>query len=195
MSEKLSRDDGEQPALQTDGVTVSFQNKQDDLMAAIEVIDLKNRNSTRKTIHIMAVALVLYWSVDLIRMEPGFVMGWVMLAAAAALGVFVAREPKASNLRYTARYVQRAPTGTATVDKQGVTMEDGAGRDPYRYADGVKIYEYKNVLALDGGRKRFAMIPLDQLDESSREALLAIVRAENYEKVEPRPAGGFFKKK
>lgn len=201
MTEQLTQEGGDRK-METAGteplkqeITVSFQNKQEDLLAALEAIDLKNRYGTRKTIHLLAVALVAYWSIDLIRVEPTFAMSWIMLALAAAVGVYVLREPNASNRKYTARFVERAPTGSAVVDAGGIRLEDGTGRDPYRYADGVKLYEYKNILAIDGGRKRFAMIPLDQLGETQRESLLALVREANYEKVEPQQTGGFFKKK
>lgn len=179
-------------------VTVSFKNKQEDLMSAIEAIDLRSREATRKTIHVMAVLLVGYWSVQLVVQQPSFIFGWLMLAATVALGIFVLREPRAGNLKYTARYVESAPEGTIVADEKGFVLQDGTGRDPFLYADGLKVYEYKNVLALSGSKRRFAMIPMDQLAKADQEALRRMTeKMESYEKVEPqkKSTGGFFKRK
>lgn len=187
----------EEAAPEAGGVSVTFKNKQADLMSAIEVIDLRSREATRKTIHVMAVLLVGYWSVQLVFQQPDFIFGWLMLAATVALGIFVLREPRAGNLKYTARYVESAPEGTVAADEKGFVLRDGTGRDPFLYADGLRVYEYKNVLALSGSKRRFAMIPMDQLAEADQEALRRMAeKAECYEKVEPqKKAGGFLKKK
>lgn len=208
MSEELRQTPPEAPegppagemevsAPESGGVTVSFRNKQEDLMSAIEVIDLRSREATRKTIHVMAVLLVGYWSVQLVFQQPDFIFGWLMLAATVALGIFVLREPRAGNLKYTARYVESAPEGTVTADEKGFVLQDGTGRDPFLYADGLKVYEYKNVLALSGSKRRFAMIPMDQLSEENQKALRGMAeKAESYEKVEPqKKTGGFLKRK
>lgn len=182
--------------LEKRALTLTFQNKQDDLMTAIEAMDLRGKEGTRKTIHIMAVLLVGYWSVQLVFQEPGFVWGWIMLLITALLGVFVLREPRAGNLKYTARYVERAPEGKIVVNETGFFLEDGTGRDPFRYADGLKVYEYQNVICLDGGKRRFAMIPLDQLDEGQRDELMEFIqKGGNYEKLEPKAKPGLFGRK
>lgn len=186
------------PAESAKAIRVSYRNKQEDLLAAMEAVDQKNREGTRRTLHLMAVVLVGYWAVDILMQEPGFFMGWVMLALAIGLGIFVWREPKAGNLRYTSQYVEKAPEGAATVDTNGVSIEDGTGSASFLYANGAKVYKYKNILALDGGKRRFGMIPLDQLEETDREALLSMVqKAGCFETLEAKQtgAGGLFRKK
>lgn len=182
--------------LEKQSLTLTFQNKQEDLMSAIEAVEMRGKEGTRKTIHIMAVLLVAYWSIQLVFQEPSFIWGWVMLVVTGLLAVFVLREPRAGNLKYTARYAERAPEGKILVNEAGFFLEDGTGRDPFRYADGLKVYEYKNVLSLDGGKRRFAMIPLDQLSDTEREQLMEMVqKGGNYEKLEPKQKAGFFGRK
>ena len=92
--------------------------------------------------------------------------------------------------------MERAPESTVTADASGFSFEDGTGRAPYRYSEGLKLYEYKNILALDGGKRRFAQIPLDQLQENEKDRLMGLIQEGRYEKIEPKEQGqGFFRKK
>lgn len=197
MDEGLEKDILAQEEKEIPGsFTVSFRNKQADLMTAIEVIDIKNKIGVRRNVELLALALVAYWSVEMIFQMPTFPGGWLMLAAAVGVGIFALIAPKKENLKYTARFVERAPEGTVTADSEGFSFEDGTGRAPYRYSEGLKLYEYKNVLALDGGKRRFAQIPLDQLREEDKNILIGLIQEGRYEKVEAKEQGqGFFRKK
>ena len=197
MDEGLEKNVPEQQEETPSGsMTISFRNKQEDLMTAIEVIDIKNKIGVRSNVELLALGLVAYWSVEMIFQMPGFPGGWLMLAASIGVGIFALIAPKRENLKYTARFVERAPESTVTADASGFSFEDGTGRAPYRYSEGLKLYEYKNILALDGGKRRFAQIPLDQLQENEKDRLMGLIQEGRYEKIEPKEQGqGFFRKK
>lgn len=197
MDEGLEKDIPEQEEKKASGsFSISFRNRQEDLMTAIEVIDMKNKIGVRRNVELLALALVAYWSVEMIFQMPTFAGGWIMLAASIGVGIFALIAPKKENLKYTARFAERAPESTVTADGEGFSFEDGTGRAPYRYSEGLKLYEYKNVLALDGGKRRFAQIPLDQLGEDEKNILMGLIREGRYEKVQPKEQGqGFFRKK
>lgn len=197
MDEGLEQGIPEQEGKEDSGsFTISFRNKQEDLMTAIEVIDMKNKIGVRRNVELLALALVAYWSVEMIFQMPTFLGGWLMFAASVGVGIFALVAPKKENLKYTARFAQRAPESTVTADAEGFSFEDGTGRAPYRYSEGLKLYEYKNILALDGGKRRFAQIPLDQIREEDKNILIGLIREGRYEKVEAKEQGqGFFRKK
>lgn len=199
VSEEIKESDQTQEAESTvigEEVTVAYENRVEDFITAMEVVDIQNKEGTRKTIHGLALVLVGYWAVQTIMSEPKFLMGWIMLAMAVALGVYIVREPKAGNQKYATKFVERAPSGKVTINEKGLFFEDGTGRDPFLYADGVKAYRYREVIAITGKKRRLAQIPIGQMTERDQgEVMRMLGKGCGVEQVEPQPQKSFFSRK
>lgn len=168
-------------------MTVTFQNREANLLEAAEIADKKSRAASHRGFQLLGVFVIGCMFVPEVLKAPGNFLAWAMLALDGALLLLITRWPGWSNQRYAKNKAQNAPDCTVELTAQGVTVTEGGGSYAALFEDGAAAYEYKNVIALLLAQNRVLAIPKDQLEPPERDDLIALLRqglGERFERVE-----------
>ena len=158
--------------------TVSFcyEMREQDVITALAVIDRRRKEGNRKYLHTLGLVVVAWMFVPELLKDPGRIINWVMVALAVAVGVLVWTGEGMQNRRFARSLVQSRPTVEVQADETGLVLKSADGITTYRYDDTVNVYDYQDVLAIDGGRGNISVIPKNQSDEETITRLTALLK-------------------
>lgn len=174
--------------------TFTFLNQKEDIKMAISAINNDMAPSVGRTLINVVFIYMAYFGVRMLFSEDIVIRfyGICFLIIETAVGLLQDRKRVRVSRKYLAKYLEKTPVIRVTADGDGFAFEDGTGRPPFRYAEGLRVYERKKVLGLQTSNGGIAHIPLHQLDPALQTDIVEMARrAGKYENRDPQTKGLF----